>query len=298
MSLIGEIAALVTALCFAISALIFGETGRMVGAQVTNRVRLVLALIYVGVLNLILFREPLPFSAGSSHWIWLSLSGVIGFALGDAFLFLSYVAVGSRLGLLLLSSAPVFGSVIAWVFFGETLTVLEILGIMLTLIGIGWVVWSFEEPPDTPRGNMRRGEFFGLLGGLGQAVGLVFSKQGMLGDFDPFRANAIRLLAATLAIWLLTLVGGEAGATMAALRRKPASIRLLALGAFIGPVLGVCASLVAVAHTDIGVASTLMSLSPVIVLPVSYWVFREKIGWNAVAGTLLAFVGVAVLFIA
>ena len=298
MSLIGETAALATAVCFAISALVFGATGKLVGAQVTNRVRLLFALLFLGVLNLILFREPLPFSAESSHWIWLSLSGVIGYALGDAFLFQSYVTVGPRLGILLLSTAPIFGSVIAWVFFGETLTVLQIAGIVVTLVGIAWVVWLSEEPADTPHGNMRLGVFFGLLGGLGQAVGLVFSKQGMMGDFDPFRANAIRLLAATRAIWLVALVGNQGGATMDAVRQKPQALGLLALGAFIGPVLGVCASLVAVANADIGVASTLMALSPVLLLPVSVWVFKERVGWGAVAGTLLAFAGVATLFIA
>jgi len=298
MNLIGEIAALATAVCFAFTALIFGSTSRMVGSQVTNRVRLLFAMTYLGLLNLILFREPLPFSAESSHWIWLSLSGVIGLSLGDAFLFQSYVAVGSRLGILLLSSAPIFGSAIAWVFFGETLSPWQIIGILLALVGIGWVVWSHEEPPDTPHGHTQRGVFFGLLGGLGQAVGLVLSKQGMAGDFDPFRANAIRMLAAVSLTWLWTTFGGQAGATLTALRQRPQSIRLLALGAFVGPLLGVSASLLAVQHADIGVASTLMALSPVVVLPISYFVLKEKLGWSALIGTLVAFTGVAILFLA
>ncbi len=295
---IGEVAALATAFFFAMTALIFASTGRMVGPQVTNRVRLLFALIFLGLLNWILFREPLPFSAESSHWIWLSLSGVVGLALGDAFLFQSYVAVGSRLGILLLSSAPIFGSVIAWVLLGETLTPLQIIGMLLALAGIGWVVLSHEEPPETPHGNTQRGVVFGLLGGLGQAVGLVLSKQGMSGDFDPFQANAIRMLAAVIFIWLWTFMEGQGGPTLAALRQKPQAIRLIALGALVGPLLGVSASLLAVQHTDIGVASTLMALSPVIVLPVSYFVFREKIGWPAIVGTLLAFAGVAILFLA
>ncbi len=297
MDFIGEIAALATSFFFAFTAIIFASTGRMVGSQVTNRARLVFALIFLGLLNLILFREPLPFSAESSHWIWLSLSGVVGLALGDAFLLQSYVAVGSRLGVLLLSSAPIFGSVIAWVFLGETLSPLQVIGILLALAGIGWVVLSHEEPPDTPHGHTQRGVLFGLLGGLGQAVGLVLSKQGMAGNFDPFRANAIRMLAAVIFTWLWTFLEGQAGPTLGALRQKPQAIRLIALGALVGPLLGVSASLLAVQHADIGVASTLMALSPVIVLPVSYFVFREKIGWPAIVGTMIAFAGVAILFL-
>src|SRR6185369_14364202 len=128
MKFLGEIAALVTAFFFAITALIFTATGRSVGSLVTNRMRLLFALFYLIVLNLILFRQPLPFSAGASRWIWLSLSGIIGLSLGDAFLFQSMVSVGTRLGSLLLSLAPIFGSIIAWAFFGEKLTFWQITG--------------------------------------------------------------------------------------------------------------------------------------------------------------------------
>jgi drug/metabolite transporter (DMT)-like permease len=298
MNLVGEFAALATSFFFAMTALIFTSTGRLVGSQVTNRMRLIFALIYLIVLNVILFREPLPFSADSSRWLWLSLSGVIGLSLGDAFFFQSLISVGPRLGSLLLSLAPIFGSIVAWIFFGEILTALQITGIVLTLAGIAWVVSTYEEPPDTPHGHTRRGVMFGVLAGLGQAVGLVLSKQGMFGDFSPFQANAIRMLAAVIFTLAWTAYDRKVSATFIALREKPQVLSLLALGALVGPVLGVSSSLLAVQHAEIGVASTLMALPPVIILPISYFVFKEKIGWQAIVGTLLAIVGVAILFLA
>ena len=298
MEFIGEIAALATSFLFAITAILFTWTGRMIGSQVTNRTRLAFALVYLMLLNAILFREPLPFSADPSRWWWLAASGVIGLSLGDAFLFQAFVSLGVRLGLLLLSLAPIFGALIAWVFFGETLTVVQIAGIVLTLAGIAWVVSSHQEPADTPKGHTSLGVIFGVLAGLGQAIGLVLSKQGLGGDFSPLQANAIRMLAATALTWLWTLMAGQAGATLKALRESPRGLALVALAAIVGPVLGVSASLLAVQHTEIGVASTLMALPPVLVLPVSYFVFKERIGWQAVAGTLLAILGVAVLFLA
>jgi drug/metabolite transporter (DMT)-like permease len=298
MKFIGEIAALATAFFFALTALIFTSTGRSVGSQVTNRMRLTFALIYLLILNVILFRQPLPFTAGSSRWLWLSISGIIGLSLGDAFLFRSLISVGPRLGSLLLSLAPIFGSVIAWMFFGEKLTLLQILGIALALGGIALVVVSHEEPPDTPHGHTRRGVIFGVLAGLGQAVGLVFSKQGMFGDFSPFQANAIRMLAAVLFVWIFASFEGRAFSTFTDLRGKPQIVGLLALGALIGPVLGVSSSLLAIQHAEIGVASTLMALTPVLILPISYFVLKEKIGWQALFGTMLAISGVAVLFLA
>jgi len=296
MYLIGEIAALATSFFFAFTSLIFASAGRMVGSQITNRIRLIFALTYLLILNVILFGELLPISAESSHWIWLGLSGVIGLSLGDSFYFQSLISIGPRLGSLLLSLAPIFGSIIAWVFLRETLTPLQIIGIVLALSGIAWVVMSHEEPPNTPHGYTRRGIFFGILAGLGQATGLVLSKQGMLGEFSPFQANAIRMFTALLFTWILTFIQGKTGATVLMFREKPKAIRLLALGALVGPVLGVSSSLFAVQHTEIGTASTLMALSPVIILPISYFVYKEKIGWQAITGTLLAIAGVAVLF--
>ncbi|HMV94732.1 MAG TPA: DMT family transporter [Anaerolineales bacterium] len=298
MNFIGEIAGLATSFFFAITAIIFASVGRMVGSQVTNRFRLLFALFYLVILNLILFHEPLPFSAESPRWLWLSLSGVIGLSLGDAFLFRSYVAVGPRLGSLLLSLAPIFGSVIAWIFFGETLTALQILGILLALAGIGWVVTSHKEEANTPKGHTREGIIFGVLAGLGQAVGLVLSKQAMAGGFSPFQANAIRMLAAVIFTWAWTAVEGQISSTVETIRNHPKALQWIAFGAVIGPVLGVSSSLLAVQHAEIGVASTLMALPPVIVLPISYFVFKEKIGWQGIAGTFLAILGVAVLFLA
>ena len=298
MNIIGEIAGLATSFFFALTSIIFAASGRMVGSQVTNRIRLIFALTYLVILNVILFGEPLPLSADPSRWMWLGLSGVIGLSLGDSFYFQSLISIGPRLGSLLLSLAPIFGSLIAWIFFGEILTLLQITGIAIALAGIGWVVMSHEEPPNTPHGHTKRGVLFGMLAGLGQATGLVLSKQGMFGTFSPFQANAIRMFTALLFTWTWTIIQGKAGTTFATLREKPGAIRLLALGALVGPVLGVSSSLFAVQHIEIGVASTLMALPPVIILPISYFVFKEKLSWQAVAGTILAIAGVAVLFMA
>jgi drug/metabolite transporter (DMT)-like permease len=298
MTFIGEIAGLAASFLFSITAIIYTNTGRAVGSQVTNRVRLGFALLYLLILNWMLFGEPLPFSADSSRWVWLSFSGVIGLALGDAFLFLSFVAVGARLGSLLLSLAPIFGAVIAWTFFGETLSALQITGIALALAGISWVVLSHEEPANTPHGHTKRGVIFGILSALGQAVGMVLSKQGLSGNFPPFQASVIRMVAAAIVIWVLAIFQGEIQSTITAIRKQPRFLWWIALGAIIGPVLGVTASLLAVQHAEVGVASTLTALQPVILLPIMYFVFKEKINWQGVAGTLLAILGVAALFLA
>jgi drug/metabolite transporter (DMT)-like permease len=77
----------------------------------------------------------------------------------------------------------------------------------------------------------------------------------------------------------------------------PGVLRLIAVGAFMGPFLGVWLSLFAIQHAEVGVVSTLMALPPVLLLPVSFVLFKERFGWQAVAGTLLAMSGIALLFL-
>lgn len=297
MAYIGEFAALFTSFCWSISAVGFSKSTQQVGSQVTNRVRVFLAMLVLILINAVLYREPIPLHAGASRWAWLAVSGIIGLSLGDAFLFQAYREIGPRLGLLLLSLAPVFGATIAWVFFGETLTLVQIAGIVVTLGGISWVIMTRpKEGDENARKVTGRGVLFGTLGALGQATGLVFSQQGMTGGFSPFAGTLIRMFAAVAALWVVALFQRQAVSTVRTIRRDTAALRWVAFGALFGPVIGVSSSLLAVQYTEIGVASTLMALPPIFMLPISYFLFKERFGWQAVAGTLVAMAGVALLF--
>jgi drug/metabolite transporter (DMT)-like permease len=295
MELIGEIAALLTSFLWAGTAVVFTLSGQQVGSVVTNRTRVVFALGFLMLINLAFYRQLLPLTAEPERWLWFSLSGVIGLALGDAFLFQSYLWIGPRLGMLLMSLAPVLGALEAWFIFDEVLLPAQMLGIALTLGGVAWVIIERGDSAN-PRAPVR-GVVFGVLAALGQATGLVLSKQGLLGDFSPISGNLIRMLAAVLALWLVALLQRQASQTVRTLQLHPSAVKLLLLGALIGPTLGVLFSLVAVQHAEVGVASTLMALPPVILLPVSHFFFKERFGWQAVAGTMVAVVGVVLLFL-
>jgi drug/metabolite transporter (DMT)-like permease len=105
------------------------------------------------------------------------------------------------------------------------------------------------------------------------------------------------MLAAVIALWLITFMQREAGKTIQTLKENPSALQLLALAALIGPVIGVSLSLLAVQNTAVGIASVLTSLAPIFMLPISHFYFKERLGWQAVAGTILAMIGVAILFL-
>ena len=297
MRFIGESAALFTSFCWSLSAVGFSMAGHKFDSTTINRIRVSLAFIALMVINQVLYGQALPINATAEHWTWLMLSGVVGLAIGDFFLFRSYQLVGPRIGLLLLSLAPVYSAIIAWAFLGESLTIREVLGIAVTLGGIGWVVLA--KPGDngtsSPQTASPKGILYGAIAALGQSVGMVLSRQGMHGDFPPFAGTLIRITAAILFLWIAALFQGNAKASIQKAIQFPASFGWVAFGAFFGPVIGVSASLLSIQHANLGVASTLMALPPVFMLPISYFFFKERFGWQAVAGTLLAIAGVGVL---
>jgi drug/metabolite transporter (DMT)-like permease len=295
----GEFAALATALFFTATSTMFTLAGRQVGSMVLNRSRLILAIIFLTGAHLIL-GIPLPLHAAPKHWIWLSLSGVIGLVLGDAFLFQAFIWIGPRLSMLLMSLAPVLAAILAWLFLSEALTGWQMVGILITLLGISWVILDrngFQQKNAADKRNYLMGILFGLGGATGQAVGLITAKEGLGGDFPALSGTLIRMLAAALTLWAFTFLRGQAGTTVKQITSHPRASLFILAGAFTGPFLGVTFSLLAIQNAEVGVASTIMALPPVFLLPVGYFVFKERLGWQALLGTALAMGGVALLFL-
>ena len=136
----GELAALGTSICWSFTSVMFTLSGRQVGSPVVNRTRLLLAVILVSGVHLLTQGEVWPVHSAPSRWMWMGLSGVVGFVIGDAFLFQAFVMIGPRLSMLMMALAPVLSVGMAWVLLGESLSAVELLGIFVTVGGIAWVV--------------------------------------------------------------------------------------------------------------------------------------------------------------
>ncbi len=295
---LGEIAAILTAVCWTFTAAFFALAGREVGSVGVNRMRLLLAVVQFALAHWLLYSTPFPLGDGPERWFWLAISGIVGLAIADAFLFQSYVWIGPRLGMLLMSGAPVIAALLAWIFLGETLLPRQILGIFLTVGGIAWVVLerNGKNRAELDNPNFLWGIMFGMGAATGQAIGLIAAKKGLGGDFPAISGNMIRMVSAAAVMWSYTLARGRGGYTLRQfVGRRKATLNVLG-GSFFGPFLGVSLSLVAVQLTAVGIASTLMALAPIFLLPVGRFLFKEQFGWAAVAGTLTATVGVVLLF--
>jgi drug/metabolite transporter (DMT)-like permease len=299
---IGELAALGTALMFAFGSTLFTISGREVGSSLVNRARLLMAVVLVMGLHWLLQGTPIPVNPGEHALFWLALSGFVGLVLGDASLFQAFVIVGPRIAMLMMALAPVLGAILAWIFLGETLRIQEIVGIIITISGIGIVV---SERRGKPAGEQTQHEnryyliglLFGLGGALGQAGGLILSKIGMANDFPAISASLIRMVSAAVIIWAFTALRGEVISSFRTLKVHVNAVKMMIVASLTGPTIGVWLSLVAVQHAPVGVASTLMSLTPIFLIPISYIVFHEKATRRAVIGTVIAVAGTALLFL-
>ena len=298
----GEFFALATALCWTGTSMAFSEAGKRIGSLNLNLIRLITAFGYF-LIFMIFTGEPLiPTQAPVSVWIYLSLSGLVGFVFGDLFLFRAFVLIGARLSMLIYASVPMITLFLGWVFLGETIGLEQFLGVVLTLGGIATVV-LFRAPdphePDPTKVLQRRKDFlqgigFGFLGALGQAGGLIIARFGTGTDFSAFGATQIRVIAGILGFGIIFLVTGRFPQFVQRIRNRQA-MTLVALGAFLGPFLGVSLGLRAAQLTTAGIAATLMAISPVLIIPPSIILYKERITLLEVVGTFVTLGGVAVL---
>jgi drug/metabolite transporter (DMT)-like permease len=299
MGVYGEITALLTSGCWAFASVMFTQAGRRLGSPIVSHLRLWIAFIAMCIIHTLLFGSPFPFDIESHRFFYLGVSGVVGFVVGDGLLFESFLLIGPRLAMLLMLLAPVSSAFLAWVLLGEVPSALEITGILVTIGGIAWVVAEKTPVPETTTSKKNPQYALGIVLGIGaavgQAVGLLLSRIGLEGGYSTISANHVRITCAALTLGLFYSLQKKIHTHFFKLKDKRALVEITS-GALTGQVLGVILSLEAIAHTHIGIASTLMSLSPILLIPVSYFIFKEKITLRAILGTLGALLGVILLF--
>ena len=305
MTYIGELISIGVAFSWTATALLSEFGSKRLGNLTLNVLRMALALVFSLVLFLVVTGSPLPTGASSEAYFWMLLSGLVGYVIGDFCLFQCYIIIGSRFGQLFMTLAPLAAALMAWVTLGQQMTVMSIVAMLVTLFGISVSVLGRGEKHKVSLKLPLNGVLFAIGAALCQGVGLVLSKIGMdhyetdaaMPDWlIPFSANFYRCVAGIIGFAILHYFhDGMAPFRDALHDRKGLSVAIATT--IFGPFVGVGFSLMAVQYTAAGIASTLMAMTPIIIILPSYWLFHEKITWKAVVGAFISVIGVSLFFL-
>ncbi len=308
---VGYAAGLSVSVLWTATSLFFTAAGQRIGATATNAVRIALAIVFLGVTHRLLSGHWIP-DAVLGQVILLALSGWVGLSLGDQALFTAFVRIGPRLSMLIMTTAPLFAALFGWLALGETIDVIGWVGVLCTIGGVAWVV--LERPArdlKVDRRQRTRGLTLAVIAAICQAGGFLLSKQGIGHGWlppeqhlTPQAATLTRMFFAAFGMvpiiwlrWRYEQRRAAAGVHPPQWGQLRAGLLLATGGAVVGPFLGVWMSLEACDRVPLGIAQTLSSLPPVLILPLARVVYKERISPRAIVGAVVAVAGVALLFL-
>ncbi len=295
MPFLGELSALLTAFLWSGTSMVFTEATTRVGSIQVNITRMILALVFLGV-TISLLGESYAMSASQLHN--LALSGVIGLVIGDSFLFRAFKDIGARIAMLVMSMVPAMTAVMGYFFLDESLTPLGIVGMVITIAGITIVVLERQPTAAAKYTVTTKGLLFALLGALGQATGLIFAKFAFNeAPMHGMVATAVRVASAVVLFLPAAILLKWYRNPFRVYARDKKALAFTTAGAVLGPYLGITFSLVAIAHTKVAIATTIMAMPPIIMLPLVWMIYREKLSLRAIGGAVIAVAGVALLFL-
>lgn len=311
MQYLGEIISLIVAVSWTAGAIFADDASHRIGSVNLNIIRMAFAILFLATILFAFTGSPVPLHTDGKTWFWFALSGIVGFVFGDFCLFNAYVRIGSLYGQLLMTLAPPFAGIAGFLMLGEKLAPTSLLAMTVTLSGIGITILSKDSDSRLPVLKLPlSGVLYGIGAGLGQGVGLVLSKIGMehytasmpsdaasgLLSAMPFAGTFIRVVTGIIGFSLIIMLKKESRSLQNALKDRTAMVCCL-ITTLLGPVIGVSLSLMAVQHTSAGIASTLMGLTPVMIL-IPYSVYaKQRITLKEVAGTFITVAGVALFFL-
>lgn len=304
----GEIISLVVAISWTATAMAAEMASRRITPLGVNVLRMLLSLVFLAIVMWTVCGSPIPQYADGETWMWLSLSGFVGYVLGDYCLFNSYVLIGSRFGQLFMTLAPAAAAIFGYILLGEKMSALAVVGMLTTMFGIGISVLS--KGGGHHKLNLKlplKGVLFGIGAGLGQGIGLVLSKVGMTHyetliqssdalDVMPFASTFMRAVVGLLGFSFVMISTGKTSAVANAARDRRGMFYVL-IATILGPFIGVSLSLMATLYTSTGIAQTIMAMTPIFILLPSWYFFRQRVTFLEIVGAVISVIGVTLFFV-
>jgi drug/metabolite transporter (DMT)-like permease len=306
----GEAAALLAAGIWAFTSLTFTHASRRATPVAINTFKLVAASLFYAVV-LAARHHGIPWDprVAGPDVAFLVLSGLLGLSFGDSMLFKSFQALGTRRAQLVFSLNPLLGAAGGVIFLHERLDARSMLGMALALGGVAWVigerrVGAVGSAGMAPVSGMARalpdrrtvaGVFYGLGAAMGQAAGALVAKSTLV-RVDTVSATQIRVTAGAAGLLLLAAAGGRVKGWGRLIARERLVPQLVA-ASFFGPFIGIFLMFVALDRTTTGIALTLLSTTPIWLIPLGARFGGDPVTSREVAGIVVALSGVAVLLL-
>ncbi|HLO85147.1 MAG TPA: DMT family transporter [Nostocaceae cyanobacterium] len=241
--------------------------------------------------DLALNLTPLPI-------LLLLLSGAVGIGLGDTAFLAAINHLGARRALLLGTLSPPMTAIAATIFLKESLNISAWCGILLTILGVAWVITErVSDNANISSTHLWRGIGFGFLAEIADSSGAIFSRAAFgLTNFSPLWAALLRLVAALVIILACAWFPKRQKNPFSYPYWQSKKVILASFSAaFCGTYLGIWLQQIAIKFTSAGIATTLLQTSPLFVIPIAIFM-GEKVTWRAIAGVIIAILGIALLF--
>lgn len=286
----GESLALAAAFGWVGSSVFLERASKETGTLAVNLIRLVIAMLFLGVITYVKRGLILPLDVTKESFKFLSISGLFGLFLGDFFLYKSYIKIGPRITLLVMTFSPIAVSILSFFILGEKIEGFKVLGMLLTIIGIAIVILKKKNDKEFSK----VGFIYALLAMLGESLGIVFTRLGSI-DYDSFATIQVRTIPAILAFIVYISLKKEWSNIKEGILNKKGMIYIV-LGTIVAT-LGVTALVEAMKYANVGIVSTLAATSPILIIPISIIFFKEKVSILEGIGALISFVGITIFFI-
>ncbi|MFA7116799.1 MAG: DMT family transporter [Bacteroidales bacterium] len=310
----GEYWALIVTIFWASSTVCFEIANRRIKPQYVNIIRLLFAFVFMGIILMFLSGSPIPIQSNLKAWLWLGVSGLVGFSFGDYFMFKSYSLIPARVTQLVMTLNPTFAAIAGYFVLSETLSMKNALGMCVTIFGISLAILQKGSGENHRKLEMKlplKGIFYGFLGAIGQGVGFVMSKEGMIyyketmhlhisdiplvqNLYIPLAGTQMRILAGIIAFLLIFIFTKDYGNLIRSFNDRK-GIFYTMLGALVGPVIGVSLALLAIQTANTAVASTIMAIVPIILIIPDRFIFKRKVSTIEIVGAFISVGGIAIL---
>ncbi|NMH60893.1 DMT family transporter [Alteromonas sp. MYP5] len=285
----GETAALITAVCWAVAARMFQVLGSSFSPLALNFWK---GLLAMGLLLIITQWFMPPVNLPVSAYGWLILSGIIGIGLGDTFFFKSLNKIGDSQALLIAETmGPILTALLAMAWIAEWLSWAQWLGIAIIILSVD-VIIKLQK-----RTQMHlfapSGYVFAALAALCQSVGAVISRDILTRyELDAFNASQIRLAGGMVVIVALMLLLRQNWLPKTA--NSARLWRYFFLATAVGTFAALYLQMVSFTYTKAAIAETLFATSVIISLLVGL-VLGERVSKKVWIWSFVALSGVGIL---